>query len=91
MPQSSVEADGLLIDPPPRALHGARLATHHDHRLAMAFGVLGTVVDGIEVEDPSVVTKSWPDFWQMLEHITGHPARPGERGPGVEHSQITRR
>jgi 3-phosphoshikimate 1-carboxyvinyltransferase len=67
-----VEADGLLIEPAPRALHGARLATHHDHRLAMAFGVLGTVVDGIEVEDPSVVTKSWPDFWQLLERVTGH-------------------
>ena len=37
----------------------------------MAFGVLGTVVHGIEVEDPPVVSKSWPDFWQMLEHITG--------------------
>ena len=67
-----VEADGLLIEPAPRALHGARLATHHDHRLAMAFGVLGTVVAGIEIEDPSVVTKSWPDFWQMLERVTGH-------------------
>jgi 3-phosphoshikimate 1-carboxyvinyltransferase len=53
-------------------LHGAQLATHHDHRLAMAFGVLGTVVEGVEVEDPSVVTKSWPDFWDMLERVTGH-------------------
>lgn len=68
--QVVVEDDGLLIDPT-STLHGARLATHHDHRLAMAFGVVGTVVAGIEVEDPSVVTKSWPDFWQMLEHITG--------------------
>ena len=61
----AVEADGLLIDPAPKALHGARLATHHDHRLAMAFGVLGTVVHGVEVEDPSVVSKSWPDYWGM--------------------------
>jgi 3-phosphoshikimate 1-carboxyvinyltransferase len=67
-----VEQDGLLIDPPGDALHGARLATHHDHRLAMAFGVLGTVVEGVEVEDPSVVTKSWPDYWDMLERLT-HP------------------
>ena len=72
--QVVVEEDGLFIDPAPTGLHGARLATHHDHRLAMAFGVLGTVVDGIEVGDPSVVSKSWPDFWQMLEHIT-HPTR----------------
>ncbi|HEX4981887.1 MAG TPA: 3-phosphoshikimate 1-carboxyvinyltransferase, partial [Ilumatobacteraceae bacterium] len=69
----TVEADGLLIDPAPGALHGARLGTHHDHRLAMAFGVLGTVVGGVEIEDPSVVTKSWPDYWEMLEHITRPP------------------
>jgi 5-enolpyruvylshikimate-3-phosphate synthase len=43
----------------------------------MAFGVLGTVVDGIEVEDPSVVTKSWPDFWQMLDQVTGPPHTSG--------------
>jgi 3-phosphoshikimate 1-carboxyvinyltransferase len=67
------ETDGLVIEPASRALHGAQLATHHDHRLAMAFGVLGTVVEGVEVEDPSVVTKSWPDYWDMLERITGHP------------------
>ncbi len=73
----AVEHDGLLIDPAHRALQGARLATHHDHRLAMAFGVLGTVVAGVDVEDPSVVTKSWPDFWQMLEYITGHAHEPG--------------
>jgi 3-phosphoshikimate 1-carboxyvinyltransferase len=72
-----VEEDGLLIDPTRRALHGAQLATHHDHRLAMAFGVLGTVVAGVEIEDPSVVTKSWPDYWQVLEHITGHAHEAG--------------
>jgi 3-phosphoshikimate 1-carboxyvinyltransferase len=72
-----VEDDGLLIDPSNAPLHGARLATHNDHRLAMAFGVLGTVVGGIEVEDPSVVSKSWPEFWEMLDRITGHDRESG--------------
>ena len=63
--------DGLDIGPSLDALRSARLATHHDHRLAMAFGVLGSVVDGIEVEDPGVVSKSWPGFWTMLEGL--HP------------------
>lgn len=66
-----VEADGLLIRPTD-LLHGARLGTHHDHRLAMAFGLLGLVVDGVEVADPDVVSKSWPAFWDVLESI---PAR----------------
>lgn len=59
-----VGADGLAIHPAP--LHGARLGTHHDHRLAMAFGVLGAAVEGIELDDPDVVTKSWPAFWDDL-------------------------
>ena len=56
--------DGLAIEP--AELHGARLRTHHDHRLAMAFGVLGAAVDGIELDDPGVVSKSWPTFWSDL-------------------------
>ncbi|MET0459364.1 MAG: 3-phosphoshikimate 1-carboxyvinyltransferase [Ilumatobacteraceae bacterium] len=62
----TVEPDGLRVDPLPGGvadLHGATLATHHDHRLAMAFGVLATVVPGIAVADPDVVSKSWPSFW----------------------------
>ncbi|HSJ91339.1 MAG TPA: 3-phosphoshikimate 1-carboxyvinyltransferase [Ilumatobacter sp.] len=60
--------DGL--DVRPSRPHAARLGTHHDHRLAMAFAVLGTVVEGIEVEDPDVVTKSWPSFWHVLDGLT---------------------
>ncbi|HSM64684.1 MAG TPA: 3-phosphoshikimate 1-carboxyvinyltransferase [Ilumatobacteraceae bacterium] len=64
----TVESDGLLIEPTDM-LRGARLSTHHDHRLAMAFGLLGLVVDGIEVLDPAVVTKSWPSYWDALAAI----------------------
>lgn len=67
----TVEPDGLLVRPTD-LLRGGRLGTHHDHRLAMAFGLLGLVVDGIEIEDPEVVSKSWPDYWASLAAI---PAR----------------
>ena len=63
--------DGLTIRPSRHRLHPGKLGTHHDHRLAMAFGVLGSVVDGIVVEDPDVVSKSWPDYWDMLDRVTG--------------------
>jgi len=56
--------DGLEIRP--AELHGARLDTHHDHRLAMAFGVIGLRVAGVEIEDPGVVSKSWPGYWDVL-------------------------
>lgn len=67
----TVDPDGLTIVPTD-ALHGARLDTHHDHRLAMAFGLLGLVVDDVEVNDPQVVSKSWPGYWDALDLI---PAR----------------
>jgi 3-phosphoshikimate 1-carboxyvinyltransferase len=63
----AVMDDGLVIDPAP--MHGARLATHHDHRLAMAFAVLGARVPGVEIEDPNVVTKSWPGYWAIRESM----------------------
>jgi 3-phosphoshikimate 1-carboxyvinyltransferase len=66
----TVTADGLKIEPVAR-LHGARLATHHDHRLAMAFAVLGAVVEGVEIEDPDVVSKSWPGFWRDRAAMLG--------------------
>jgi 3-phosphoshikimate 1-carboxyvinyltransferase len=50
-------------------VHGATLQTHHDHRLAMAFGLLGLRASGIEVADPQVVSKSWPGYWTMLEGL----------------------
>lgn len=61
--------DGLDIEPSTDTLHGGRAGTHHDHRLAMAFGVLGARVPGVEVDDAEVVTKSWPGFWAMLDGL----------------------
>ena len=49
--------------------HTATLSTHHDHRLAMAFALVGLGASGIIVEDPDVVSKSWPDFWAMIEGL----------------------
>lgn len=58
------EADALVI-------HGghpqaARIATYGDHRMAMAFAVAGAALDGLEIEDPAVVNKTYPGFWEDL-------------------------
>ena len=42
------------------------VATHHDHRLAMAAGLLGTRTGSTFIDDPDVVAKSWPEFWEAL-------------------------
>ena len=59
--------DGLEISPQP--LHSGRCDTHHDHRLAMALGVAGLKLPGVIISDPQVVSKSWPQFWEMLEAL----------------------
>jgi 3-phosphoshikimate 1-carboxyvinyltransferase len=56
--------DGLVIRP--ALLHGSRVATHHDHRLAMAFGLIALRQADVEIDDPGVVSKSWPGYWVML-------------------------
>jgi len=62
--------DGLEIRPSAGGWHGGRVDTHHDHRLAMAFGVIGSRIGSVEVADPGVVSKSWPGFWDMLAAVT---------------------
>ena len=59
--------DGLVVEP--SEPHAGAMATHHDHRLAMAFGLLGLRTPGIEIDDPTVVTKSWPAYWTMIEGL----------------------
>jgi 3-phosphoshikimate 1-carboxyvinyltransferase len=45
--------------------------THGDHRIAMAFGVLGALKgNAITLDDPSCVAVSWPTFWDVLRDAT---------------------
>lgn len=41
--------------------------TYEDHRMAMAFAPLALVFDGIRINEPHVVEKSYPDFWKHLK------------------------
>jgi 3-phosphoshikimate 1-carboxyvinyltransferase len=41
--------------------------TYDDHRMAMAFAPLALVIDELEIEDPNVVEKSYPHFWDDLK------------------------
>ena len=42
---------------------------HGDHRIAMAFGVLKVINPTVEINTPDVVSKSFPDFWKMLDRL----------------------
>jgi 3-phosphoshikimate 1-carboxyvinyltransferase len=62
--------DGMRIQGSNRPLRG-RVTTHGDHRLAMAFGVLGAVRGNeIEVDDRDCVSVSYPGFWADLSRVT---------------------
>ena len=60
----------MLVTGSDRPLRG-RVRTHGDHRLAMAFGVLGALPGNeIEVDDPDCAIVSFPGFWRLLDSLT---------------------
>lgn len=68
--------DGLEIEGGARALSGV-IETRGDHRIAMAFGVLGALPgNAIGVDDTACVRVSYPGFWDELTRIAG----PGAEG-----------
>ncbi|MCA8973586.1 MAG: 3-phosphoshikimate 1-carboxyvinyltransferase [Planctomycetes bacterium] len=76
--------DGVVVGPSP-TLRAARLDPCGDHRMAMAFAVLGSMHAGIAIEDPGCVAKSYPAFFADLARIHCAPpclALVGMRGAG---------
>jgi 3-phosphoshikimate 1-carboxyvinyltransferase len=65
--EARVWGNGLVVTP--GRLRPARVATYGDHRIAMSLSLVGLVQSGIEIEDPEVVDKTWPGFWDMLETL----------------------
>jgi len=45
------------------------ISTYHDHRMAMAFAAAAMHFPGLQIDDPEVVSKSYPNFWNELENI----------------------
>ncbi|MBT1702126.1 3-phosphoshikimate 1-carboxyvinyltransferase [Fulvivirgaceae bacterium PWU20] len=46
-------------------------ATYKDHRMAMAFAPLATLMD-VDIENPGVVKKSYPNYWNDLKAVGFH-------------------
>lgn len=66
-----VTADGLEIQGGRGHLPQGRFATHHDHRLAMAFALIAGGGTSVEIEDAEVVTKSWPTYFGDMSGVLG--------------------
>jgi 3-phosphoshikimate 1-carboxyvinyltransferase len=72
--------DGMEIQGSEKPLRG-RVKSHGDHRIAMAFGVLGALPGNqIAVDDPEVASVSFPGFWTSLAQVARGTPRP-EAGP----------
>ncbi|MDH5760177.1 MAG: 3-phosphoshikimate 1-carboxyvinyltransferase [Gemmatimonadota bacterium] len=63
-------ADGLRVTGSERPLAG-RVTTHGDHRIAMAFGVLGALPGNtIVIDEPEAADVSFPGFWGLLADLS---------------------
>jgi 3-phosphoshikimate 1-carboxyvinyltransferase len=47
------------------------IKSYGDHRIAMAFGVLGAALGGITIDGAECVAKTFPDFWEALKGVGG--------------------
>jgi len=45
------------------------IETYHDHRMALAFAPAAMVYPEIVINDPDVITKSYPSFWDDLKQV----------------------
>jgi 3-phosphoshikimate 1-carboxyvinyltransferase len=55
------------------------IKTYDDHRMAMCFAVVGTLVPGITIESPGCVDKTYPNFWKDLELAYMSPIDLGQK------------
>ncbi len=58
--------DGLTIQPP-AALRPGSIDTYDDHRMAMSFALAGLARDGVVINDPGCVSKTFPHYFEHLE------------------------
>lgn len=59
--------DGLKVypgNPKPTLLN-----THDDHRVAMSLALIGSKVEGIQINDPGCVSKTCPQYFRLLESL----------------------
>lgn len=70
-------ADGLTINPC-AAIQPAVIQTYNDHRMAMAFTLIGLRAPGVQIENPGCVSKTFPGYFETLETLRiSNESKPG--------------
>ncbi len=66
-----VETDAKRIKITGGKPKGALIDSKGDHRVAMAFSLLGTVAGDMVIEGAECVTKTWPEYWVVYQNLGG--------------------
>ena len=63
-----VTNESLHLSPHTNFIKNCSISTYNDHRMAMAFAPLALKIP-LKIEESSVVSKSYPDFWNDLRKL----------------------
>ncbi len=61
--------DGMTIYPC-KDIRPAKIQTYNDHRMAMAFSLIGLRAPGVEIENPGCVSKTFPNYFDVLSQLS---------------------
>ena len=62
-------ADYICIPPPAQIKHAA-IGTYDDHRMAMCFSLAAFGTEGMRINDPTCVAKTFPDYFAAFAGVT---------------------
>jgi len=62
------EGQGICIYP--GVIHPETIETYEDHRMAMAFALIGLRTEGIKIADPNCCAKTFENYFELLDEIT---------------------
>lgn len=60
--------DGIYIVPGP--MHGAKIETFEDHRMAMAFTLIGFRTPNVEILNPMCCSKTFENYFDVIDSIS---------------------
>jgi 3-phosphoshikimate 1-carboxyvinyltransferase len=51
--------------------HGATIDSKNDHRIAMAFSILGAMAGDTIIQNAECVSKTFPEYWDVFKNLGG--------------------
>ncbi len=64
--------DDLLVHSDPKlsvTQQPALIDTWNDHRIAMSFALAGLLIEGVVIDNPGCVAKTFPNYWEVLAQL----------------------